>query len=202
MKLTNSQLRFLRGLAHGLKPVVLVGAKGVTPPLVTELDGALAHHCRLHLAQLAHRRQELACGQALEQLERVEHDAHRSSRIAELGGDVVPAHLDHARVRPHEPDHRSQRGRLAAAVGADEPEARLRRDGERQVVEGERLAEPLDEPADAQRGREGWGESRSAGHTESKPQIVRKCGVGPWCLTPSVLRHVMTTRRAGGTLGV
>ena len=44
MKLKNSQLRFLRGLAHGLKPVVLVGVKGVTPPLVTELDGALAHH--------------------------------------------------------------------------------------------------------------------------------------------------------------
>jgi RNA-binding protein len=44
MKLSNSQLRFLRGLAHALKPVVLVGNKGVTAPLVAELDGALAHH--------------------------------------------------------------------------------------------------------------------------------------------------------------
>lgn len=44
MKLSNAQLRHLRGLAHALKPVVLVGAKGITPALVTELDGALQHH--------------------------------------------------------------------------------------------------------------------------------------------------------------
>lgn len=44
MKLSNPQLRHLRGLAHALRPVVLVGAKGITPALVTELDGALAHH--------------------------------------------------------------------------------------------------------------------------------------------------------------
>jgi len=42
--LTNAQKRYLRGLAHDLKPVVLVGAKGVTPALVAELDGALEQH--------------------------------------------------------------------------------------------------------------------------------------------------------------
>lgn len=44
MKLSNSHLRFLRGLSHALRPVVLVGAKGVTDTVVAELDGALAHH--------------------------------------------------------------------------------------------------------------------------------------------------------------
>ena len=42
--LSNPQKRYLRGLAHDLKPVVMVGAKGVTPPLVAELDLALAQH--------------------------------------------------------------------------------------------------------------------------------------------------------------
>ena len=44
MALSNSQIRFLRGLAHALRPVVLVGAKGVTDAVVAELDGALSHH--------------------------------------------------------------------------------------------------------------------------------------------------------------
>jgi RNA-binding protein len=42
--LTPAQKRYLRGLAHPLKPVILVGGKGVTPGLVAELDLALEHH--------------------------------------------------------------------------------------------------------------------------------------------------------------
>ena len=42
--LSNPQKRYLRGLAHDLKPVVMVGAKGVTPPLTAELDLALEQH--------------------------------------------------------------------------------------------------------------------------------------------------------------
>ena len=42
--LGNAQKRYLRGLAHDLKPVLLVGAKGITDNLVAEADGALAHH--------------------------------------------------------------------------------------------------------------------------------------------------------------
>ena len=44
MALNNQQLRYLRGLAHDLKPVILVGAKGVTDALVAELELALDHH--------------------------------------------------------------------------------------------------------------------------------------------------------------
>lgn len=44
LALSNPQKRYLRGLAHELKPVLLVGAKGVTAPLVAEADIALEHH--------------------------------------------------------------------------------------------------------------------------------------------------------------
>ena len=42
--LAASQKRYLRTLAHPLKPVLQVGAKGVSPSLLSELDGALEHH--------------------------------------------------------------------------------------------------------------------------------------------------------------
>ena len=42
--LTNAQKRYLRGLAHDLKPVVMVGAKGVGAALLAELDQALELH--------------------------------------------------------------------------------------------------------------------------------------------------------------
>ena len=42
--LTTSQKRYLRGLAHDLKPVIMVGQKGVTPAVLAELDAALSFH--------------------------------------------------------------------------------------------------------------------------------------------------------------
>jgi RNA-binding protein len=42
--LTTSQKRYLRGLAHDLKAIILVGQKGVTPALLSEFDVALAFH--------------------------------------------------------------------------------------------------------------------------------------------------------------
>lgn len=42
--LTSSQKRYLRGLAHGRRPVVTVGDRGVTDTLIEELDSSLEHH--------------------------------------------------------------------------------------------------------------------------------------------------------------
>jgi RNA-binding protein len=42
--LSNAQKRYLRGLAHDLKPVVMVGARGVGAALLAELDQALELH--------------------------------------------------------------------------------------------------------------------------------------------------------------
>ncbi len=44
MPLSAFQKRYLRGLAHSLDPVVLLGQKGVTPAVVAELGLALDHH--------------------------------------------------------------------------------------------------------------------------------------------------------------
>lgn len=44
ISLTAAQTRFLRGQAHGLKAMLQVGGKGVTPSLVTEVGQALEDH--------------------------------------------------------------------------------------------------------------------------------------------------------------
>lgn len=44
MALTSSQIRYLRGLAHALKPVLLMGGKGVTAGVLKELEQALDDH--------------------------------------------------------------------------------------------------------------------------------------------------------------
>ena len=44
MPLKSSQIRYLRGLAHALKPIVGVGAKGLTPAVSAEFATALAYH--------------------------------------------------------------------------------------------------------------------------------------------------------------
>ena len=42
--LTSSQKKYLRGLAHGLKPVVLIGQNGLTDAVVQAADSALNRH--------------------------------------------------------------------------------------------------------------------------------------------------------------
>ena len=44
MKLTEQQKRHLRGLAHSLKPVVMVGQHGLKPTIFEELEIALDAH--------------------------------------------------------------------------------------------------------------------------------------------------------------
>ena len=44
MQLIEAQRRYLRGLAHGLRPCVHVGSDGVSTAVLAELSGALEHH--------------------------------------------------------------------------------------------------------------------------------------------------------------
>lgn len=44
MSLTSSQKRYLRGLAHAIKPIIQIGNKGITAALTTEFSLALDHH--------------------------------------------------------------------------------------------------------------------------------------------------------------
>ncbi|MFM2482901.1 ribosome assembly RNA-binding protein YhbY [Celerinatantimonas sp. YJH-8] len=44
MQLSNKQKQYLKGLAHPLKPVVLLGSNGLTEGVLAEIDNALDHH--------------------------------------------------------------------------------------------------------------------------------------------------------------
>jgi RNA-binding protein len=44
MSLSNNQIKFLRGLCHNLKPVVMLGQKGLTDAVLNELGISLDHH--------------------------------------------------------------------------------------------------------------------------------------------------------------
>ncbi|PKI16867.1 ribosome assembly RNA-binding protein YhbY [Colwellia sp. 12G3] len=44
MSLNKKQIQHLRGVAHALKPVVLLGNNGLTEAVVAEIDYALNHH--------------------------------------------------------------------------------------------------------------------------------------------------------------
>jgi RNA-binding protein len=44
MTLSEPQKKFLRGLGHDLKPIVMVGDAGVSGSVLAELDACLEHH--------------------------------------------------------------------------------------------------------------------------------------------------------------
>ena len=44
MPLTSRQIRYLRGLTHHLQPVVMVGEKGLSENVLTEIEVALSYH--------------------------------------------------------------------------------------------------------------------------------------------------------------
>jgi RNA-binding protein len=44
MQLTDKQLRFLRGRAHALKPIIQVGQKAINPGVIAETRRALHDH--------------------------------------------------------------------------------------------------------------------------------------------------------------
>lgn len=44
MTINKKQIQYLKGVAHPLKPVVLLGSNGLTEAVVAEIDYALNHH--------------------------------------------------------------------------------------------------------------------------------------------------------------
>lgn len=61
-ELTGAQKKYLRGLAHHLKPVVQVGKNGVTDPVLESIEEALDIHelIKVKLADPQGRKRELA----------------------------------------------------------------------------------------------------------------------------------------------
>ena len=44
MKLTNNQKKYLRSLAHGLKPFVMIGQNGLSESVLAEIDSTMLKH--------------------------------------------------------------------------------------------------------------------------------------------------------------
>ena len=44
MKLTNNQRKYLRSLAHDLKPFVMIGQNGLSGPVLAEIDSTMLKH--------------------------------------------------------------------------------------------------------------------------------------------------------------
>ena len=44
MNLNKKQIQYLKGVAHSLKPIVLLGNNGLTEAVIAEIDYALNHH--------------------------------------------------------------------------------------------------------------------------------------------------------------
>lgn len=44
MNLNKKQIQHLKGLAHSLKPTILLGSNGLTEAVVAEIDYTLSHH--------------------------------------------------------------------------------------------------------------------------------------------------------------
>ncbi|HEY9017467.1 ribosome assembly RNA-binding protein YhbY [Thiomicrospira sp.] len=56
--LTANQKKFLRGIAHGLNPVIIIGSQGVTDSLMAELNKSLEHHELLKVKMAAGERED------------------------------------------------------------------------------------------------------------------------------------------------
>ncbi len=81
--LTSSQAKYLRGLAHGLHPVVFVGHKGLTPAVLESVREALDVHELIKLRFIDFKDRPLRAGMA------VEIAAQTDSRLAGLIGHTA-----------------------------------------------------------------------------------------------------------------
>ena len=81
--LTSSQAKYLRGLAHGLNPVVFVGHKGITPAVLDSVHEALDTHELIKLKFIDFKDRHLKAGMA------DEIGAKTDSRLAGLIGHTA-----------------------------------------------------------------------------------------------------------------
>ncbi|BBO80500.1 YhbY family RNA-binding protein [Desulfosarcina ovata] len=68
-RLQGFQKRFLRGLAHGRKPVVFVGQKGLSPSLLNAMNDALDRHelVKVKFIEFKEKEKKMAIAEQIEQ---------------------------------------------------------------------------------------------------------------------------------------
>ena len=93
--------------------------------------------------------QVLLDGERRVEVVELRHDAHLGARDLRLGGQLVAEHLDLAGARDDLCGEHLHRRRLARAVGAEQPDAGALGHVEVEAVDGDDLAEVLDDAAQA-----------------------------------------------------
>jgi RNA-binding protein len=66
-KLKGSQRKWLRGMAHALKPVVQIGKQGLTEGVVSQVDTALDDHELIKVQAVASKEEKQEIGRQLEE---------------------------------------------------------------------------------------------------------------------------------------
>ncbi len=81
--LTQSERQMLRAKAHSLKPVVMIGEKGLTEPVIKEIERALFDHelIKVRLAAPSHEARDAMIAAICE--------AHHAKQIQRIGNILV-----------------------------------------------------------------------------------------------------------------
>ena len=61
MQLTGKQKNYLRGLAHNINPIIIIGANGLSEAVLNELESALEYHELLKIKLPADDKASKAC---------------------------------------------------------------------------------------------------------------------------------------------
>ena len=83
MKLTNNQKKYLRSLAHNLKPFVMIGQNGLSESVLTEIDSTMLKHELIKIKLRVDNRKEKQ--QILEKILELSH----AELVQVIGGILV-----------------------------------------------------------------------------------------------------------------
>jgi len=88
-KITSTQAKYLRGIAHGLKPVVYVGQKGVTDALISSTEEAFDCHelIKIKFIEFKEKKQKADIARSLE--------SRTGSHLAGIIGHITILYRQH-----------------------------------------------------------------------------------------------------------
>jgi len=89
-KLTSIQTKYLRGIAHGLKPVVFLGQKGLTEALISSTEEAFDRHelIKIKFIDFKEKKQKTKMAESLE--------IRTGSHLAGIIGHIAILYRQHA----------------------------------------------------------------------------------------------------------
>lgn len=89
IKITSTQAKYLRGIAHSLKPVVYIGQKGLTGALIRSTEDAFDKHELIKIKFIDHKEKKLKA-EIARTLE-----GHTGSHLAGMVGHIAIFYKQH-----------------------------------------------------------------------------------------------------------